>query len=62
MNDTNNMNKPPMDVDATLKDSIACGAVLASMLLTMACGAFVVDAGTDPSPRHAQATGDTGHE
>lgn len=47
-----------MDDDRTLKDSVACATVLAAMLLTMACGAFVVDAGTDASPRYAQVDND----
>jgi hypothetical protein len=44
---------------ATLKDSVACGTVLATMLLTMACGAFVVDAGSDDAPGHAAAASAT---
>src|SRR5438445_20426 len=46
------------DID-TLKDTIACTAVLASILLTMACGAFVVDTPPDTSNRYAQASLDT---
>lgn len=59
MNETRTTQLAP---DPTFKDSVACGAVLASMLLTMACGAFVVDAGTDPSPHYAQAAGESHHE
>ena len=46
----------------TFKDSIACGAVLATMFLTIACGAVVVDAGTDTSARYAQAATETAHD
>jgi hypothetical protein len=46
----------------TLKDSVACTAVRATMLLTMACGAFVVDAGTDAAPRYAQTLTETSHD
>ena len=58
------MSKPDMPSlpgQATIKDSIACGAVLAAMLLTIACGAVVVDAGTQPL-HYAQASSDTGHD
>lgn len=44
-----------MNEPNTLKDSVACGAVLATMFLTIACGAFVVAAPDDGSPRYAQA-------
>jgi hypothetical protein len=35
----------------TKKDNLACATVLATMLVTMACGALVVDVGPDS---HAQ--------
>lgn len=54
-------NLPTAPGHPTFKDSIACGAVLATMLITIACGAVVVDAGTDPM-RYAQASTVTGHE
>ena len=53
---------PRLPGHPTLKDSVACTAVLATMLLTMACGAFVVDAGTDPAPRYAQAVTENSHD
>jgi hypothetical protein len=44
-------------------DTLACGSVLATMLLTVACGAFVIDAGTDTAPRYAQAAmAETAHD
>jgi hypothetical protein len=48
-------------MDETRKDNLACGAVLATMLVTIACGAFVVHASPD-SPRYAQATLETSHD
>ncbi len=54
-------NLPTLPGHPTFKDSIACGAVLATMLITIACGAVVVDAGTVPV-HYAQASSDTGHE
>jgi len=38
-------------MNETKKDNLACSAVLATMLVTMACGAFVVDAGPDSHPQ-----------
>ena len=55
-------NLPTPPGHPTFKDSIACGAVLATMLITIACGAVVVDAGTDSSPRYAQADTETAHD
>ena len=46
----------------TKKDNLACGAVLATMLFTIVCGAFVVEAGVAGSPVHAQATPETNHD
>jgi hypothetical protein len=48
-------------MNETRKDNLACGAVLATMLVTMACGAFVVDASPD-SPRYAQGAPEASHD
>lgn len=53
---------PTLPGPSTFKDSIACGAVLATMLLTIACGVLVVDAGTDPSATYAQAPTETAND
>jgi hypothetical protein len=55
------MNKSPVR-HPMLKDSVACGTVLATMMLTMACGAFVVDAGTDAAPHVAQVAAEASHD
>jgi len=54
--------KPEAPGHLILKDSLACGTVLATMLVTMACSAFVIDAGTDPSPKYSQATLEVDHD
>ena len=46
----------------TRKDSIACGAVLATILVTIACGAVVIGIGPDSSARIAQASQEAPHE
>jgi hypothetical protein len=48
-------------MNETKKDNLACGAVLATMLVTIACGAFVVGFSPD-SPRHARATTETEYD
>ena len=48
-------------MDEVKKDNLACGAVLATMLVTMACGAFVVDSAPG-APTYAQAAPETSHE
>ena len=48
--------KPQMPGHLTRKDSIACGVVLASILFTMACSAFVIAATPDLSRHYAQAS------
>ena len=53
---------PSLPGPPTFKDSITCGAVLATMLITIACGALVVDAGTDTSASYAQAATETAHD
>lgn len=58
----NNIGKPRAPGHMTRKDSVACGIVLASILVTIACGAFVIGAGTDQSPRYAQATLEVDHD
>jgi hypothetical protein len=58
----NKTDKPQAPGHMTRKDSIACGIVLASMLMTMVCGAFVVDAGPDTASSYAQAAMEGSHE
>lgn len=58
----NRLDERHPQADPTVKDSVACGAVLATMILTIACGAFVVDAGPDAPVRPAQVVADSGHE
>jgi hypothetical protein len=59
MNKTKNPRAPG---HMTRKDSIACGVVLASILVTMACGAIVVGASTDSPQRYAQASTEVIHD
>ncbi|HET9576229.1 MAG TPA: hypothetical protein VFP44_00285 [Usitatibacter sp.] len=53
MNKTDNPQAPG---HANRNDSLACGVVLASILLTIACGVFVAEAGPDSQPKYAQAS------
>ena len=58
MNETKNPQAPG---HPTLKDSVACGAVLATMVFTLMCGAFVVDAGPD-APQATSFVAEAGHD
>lgn len=49
-------------MDEVLKDNIACGAVLATMLLTVVCGAIVVEAAPDAYAQMAQASMEIDHD
>ncbi len=44
------------------KDNLACGAVLATMLLTVVCGAIVVEAAPDAPAQVAQASMETAND
>ncbi|MGE5095661.1 MAG: hypothetical protein ACM3SO_11005 [Betaproteobacteria bacterium] len=53
MNKTDNPQAPG---HPTRNDSVACGVVLASILVTIACGVFVAEAGPDSHSKYAQAS------
>ena len=56
----NEAKNPQAPGHPTLKDSVACGAVLATMVFTLACGAFVVDAA--PDAHAAQVVAEASHD
>ena len=59
MNKTQNPQAPG---HMTRKDSIACGVVLASIVITMACGAIVAGTSTDSPQRYAQVSTEVVHD
>lgn len=59
----NKTEKPRAPGHMTRKDSIACGVVLASILVTMACSAYVIGGdGVDGNPHYAQASMEEAHD
>jgi len=58
----NEAKNPQAPGHPTLKDSLACGTVLATMVLTLVCGAFVVDTGPDAPSHSAQVVAEAGHD
>lgn len=49
-------------MDEVGKDNFACGTVLATMLLTIVCGAIVVDAAPGVDTQVAQASMENDHD
>lgn len=49
-------------MDEVRKDNLACGAVLATMLATIACGAFVVEYAPDAPTHVAHDSPETDNE
>lgn len=62
MRQVHEMKKPQAPGHPTIKDSVACGTVMATIVFTMVCGAFVVESAPDSAAPATQWIAENGHE